>query len=127
MREVIDHLEGHAIDKTIKIKGLRVPEVISFIGRDMDKGKLGVKIISAIRLDNGEYQSDPNKKTILNESLVGQLLSDTFTIKDTDNNDVEISGVEIMKSLRQIVLAIWAGNYKELEEPEELEEPDIGE
>jgi hypothetical protein len=123
MRAVIDHLEGCTIDETIQIKGVRVPEVISFIGRDMDKGVLGVKIISAIRLENGEYQSDPNKKTILNESLVGQLLSDTFTIKDTDNNDVEISGVEIMKSLRQIVLAIWAGNYI----AEEPEDPDIGE
>jgi hypothetical protein len=123
MRAVIDHLEGYTIDKTIQIKGVRVPEVISFIGREMEKGKLGVKIVSSIRLENGEYQSDPNKKTILDESLVGQLLSDTFTIKDIEEKEVEISGVEIMKSLRQIVLAIWAGNYV----AKEPEEPDMGE
>ena len=95
------------IDETIEVKGKKCLEVFQVSGREIDKGKFQMKVVSIIRNEDGTYRNDPNRVKILSESETQKILKDTFVLSD----ETTISGAKAFEVMSYMVREVWKGKY----------------
>lgn len=104
------------VNTIVEVKGKKCAEVLQFNGLEMDKGKFSLKVRTQIRKEDGTYIEDPENYYIKSEKETAMMLADTF---DVDGKD--ISGVEIMKAMSQMIDKIYAGEYVYIPPVEKVE------
>ncbi len=109
VREKKTNKKDKVIKKTVEIVGTRRAEVISFVG-ELSKGNFGIKVISRMENKDGSYSSMPDendRSTIIENFQVKEMLKDSYTLDDGS----ELTALQLMQGLQQMVLNIWEGEY----------------